>query len=493
MLTGATGMHGRYGIGLVLGLLLVLLGPDAAFAAEPYPQQGPYANLTLHWEGAWQLTRTGNRVTATLGSTRSPVQYTARQVPAVLFTMPSGFRPQQAVTATVANARPVDDQGLPLTVLPRAFGLHVDTDGTVRYVDDARLDGVGFLAYTLTLGWWTEDAVCGTGPLQGRTQGVVDAITAAVPGVSRCRQVTAADLTALTALQVESLTTLRPGDFAGLNRLQELDLGCNALTALPPTLFADLPQLRVLDLGLDPYAPWYHHYQRWLGAFPRCANALTALPSNLFAHNPHLQALYLDANNLTVLSSGFLAHTPRLQVLDLSHNRLTNLPPDLFAHTPQLQILQLADNRLTALPPDLFTHTPQLQILDLLHNRLTALPPDLFTHTPQLQILDLLHNRLTALPPDLFTHTSDLRILDLARNHLTVLPPDLFAHNPRLHTLHLEHNQLTALPPELLVPLVQLARLGLMGNSLSCWHPSPHVPKLADPWGPLPPVCLNPA
>lgn len=469
MLTGATGMHGRYGIGLVLGLLLVLLGPDAVFAAELYPQQGPYTNLTLHWEGTWQLTRTGNRVTATLGSTRSPVQYTARQAPAVLFTMPPGFRPQQAMTATVANARPVDDQGLPLTVLPRAFGLHVDTDGTVRYVDDARLDGVGFLAYTLTLGWWTEDAVCGAGPLQGRTQDVVDAITAAVPGVSRCGLVTPADLAALTVLQVENLTTLRPGDFAGLSRLQELDLGCNALTDLPPTLFADLPQLRVLDLGLDPYAPWYHHYQRWLGAFPRCANALTALPSNLFAHNPHLQALYLDANNLTALSSSFLAHTPRLQVLDLSHNRLTNLPPDLFIHTPQLQILQLADNRLTALPPDLFTHTPQLRILDLLHNRLTALPPNLFTHTP------------------------DLRILDLSRNLLTVLPPDLFAHTPRLHTLHLEHNQLTALPPDLLVPLVQLARLGLMGNSLSCWHPSPLVPKLADRWGPLPSVCPNPA
>ena len=42
--------------------------------------------------------------------------------------------------------------------LPRAFGLHVDTDGTVRYVDDARRDCVGFLAYTLTLKWPTEDA-----------------------------------------------------------------------------------------------------------------------------------------------------------------------------------------------------------------------------------------------------------------------------------------------------------------------------------------------
>ena len=369
MLTGATGMHGRYGIGLVLALL----GPDAAFAAEPYLQQGPYANLTLHWEGAWQLTRTGNRVTATLGSTRSPVQYTARQVPAVLFTMPPGFRPLQAVTATVANARPVDDQGLPLTVLPRAFGLHVDTDGTVRYVDDARLDGVGFLVYTLTLGWWTEDAVCGAGPLQGRTQGVVDAITAAVPGVSRCGLVAPVDLAALTALQVESLTTLRPGDFAGLSRLQKLDLGCNALTTLPPTLFADLPQLRVLDL--DPYAPWYHHYQRWLGAFPRCANALTVLPSNLFAH------------------------TPQLQILQLAVNRLTALPPNLFTHTPDLRILDLARSLLTVLPPDLFAHTPRLHTLHLEHNQLTALPPNFLVPLVQLARLGLMGNSLSCWQP----------------------------------------------------------------------------------------------
>lgn len=462
-------MFGWHRIVPFLGLLPALLGPDAALAAESSPRQGTYANQSVHHQGTWQLTRTGNWVTAILGSVCSPVQYHARQQPTVLFTVPPGFRPRQAMTVTVADAWPVDDQCQSLAVPSRAFGLHVDTDGAVRYLDDARLDGVGYLAYTLTTAWWTEDAACGAGALHGRTQGVVDALTAAVPGATRCGQVTNTDLAALTTLEVADLTALRPGDFAGLDRLRTLDLGCNALTALPPTLFADLPQLRVLDLGLDPYAPWYHYYRRWPESLPRCANALTALPPNLFAHNPHLQALYLDANALTALPSKLLAHNPHLRALDLSHNRLTALPSDLFTHNPQLQILQLADNRLTALSPDLFASNPDLRILDLFHNRLTTLPPELFTHNP------------------------DLRILDLARNHLTVLLPELFAHNPRLHSLHLEHNQLTALPPELLVPLVQLARLGLAGNPLPCWHPSSQVLQPPDPWGPLPPVCSNPS
>lgn len=159
----------------VLSLLLLGVGwlfhprsTTAAASVPVLPVEGTYTNLSSHWEGTYRLTRVNDWVTATLSTTRSPVQYAARQRPTVLFTMPSGFRPAQAVTAVVREAQPVDAQGQTVVAPPRTFGLHVDLDGAVRYVDDARVDGVGYLAYTLTLKWHTEDAASPAWPHTGR-------------------------------------------------------------------------------------------------------------------------------------------------------------------------------------------------------------------------------------------------------------------------------------------------------------------------------------
>lgn len=64
---------------------------------------------------------------------------------------------------------------------------------------------------------------CGSSPLQGRTQKVVDAIVATVSGVSSCANITATHLAALTRLELnnQAVTALQSGDFAGwlyLNR-----------------------------------------------------------------------------------------------------------------------------------------------------------------------------------------------------------------------------------------------------------------------------------
>ena len=60
-----------------------------------------------------------------------------------------------------------------------------------------------------------------------RTSQVRDAIVSAVAGVSDCADVTAADLAAITELEIiedSSLTSLQAGDFGGLTGLTILDL-----------------------------------------------------------------------------------------------------------------------------------------------------------------------------------------------------------------------------------------------------------------------------
>ena len=113
---------------------------------------GTYDNRVEHAAGRYALQRAGARVAATFATSRSPVQYWARDVAAPLFTVPEGFRPPYPVLRT-AEGRPVraDDTPDPDHPEPRRFLLRIDPDGTVHYVDDAQVEGEDRQAYCLNL------------------------------------------------------------------------------------------------------------------------------------------------------------------------------------------------------------------------------------------------------------------------------------------------------------------------------------------------------
>ena len=110
---------------------------------------GHYLNLANSWGGAWAVSKAGREVTAAFQSTRSPVQWYARQNPRDLAVLPVAFRP--TVTQNIRGAGVhvteggVDYAGSP----PASFTLRVSTTGQVRYVDGAELDHVGFLRYEI--------------------------------------------------------------------------------------------------------------------------------------------------------------------------------------------------------------------------------------------------------------------------------------------------------------------------------------------------------
>ncbi len=90
------------------------------------------------------------------------------------------------------------------------------------------------------------------------TKAVADAIAAAVPGVTDCRNVSEAQLAAITSLDLssDSITSLQSNDFAGLLSLATLNLENNQLSSLPDGIFAGMTSLTTLQLTGNSGAPF---------------------------------------------------------------------------------------------------------------------------------------------------------------------------------------------------------------------------------------------
>lgn len=122
-------------------------------------QQGYFTNRAVHVDGAWNLRRTGNTVRGTISSSKSAVQYAARQDPQVLFTLPTTYRPSTQQDITVSGTR-VDENGTDLSGSPTwGFTLRIGTNGEARYPDGSHLDTVGYMRYDVEVRWRTAGTV----------------------------------------------------------------------------------------------------------------------------------------------------------------------------------------------------------------------------------------------------------------------------------------------------------------------------------------------
>ncbi len=139
-------------------------GGDAPAAATTQAS-GPYHNMANSWQGAWAVSKRGTTVTAAFQSTRSPVQWYARQNPQDLAVLPAGFRPITTQDIQVTGVH-VTVTGEDYARSPRQqFTLRVAPTGQVRYVDGRELDHVGYLRYEMgtptsgrTITWQTSTA-----------------------------------------------------------------------------------------------------------------------------------------------------------------------------------------------------------------------------------------------------------------------------------------------------------------------------------------------
>ena len=120
---------------------------------------GDFLNLATNPDGHWEAWRSGTTVTISFGSPRAPVQYHARQDPQPQFVLPAVFRPAIRVTHTMTGTR-VDADGMPVSdAQPAIFDLTIDTNGEMRYVDNPKVDGLGYVDYrVMDLTWQTHEA-----------------------------------------------------------------------------------------------------------------------------------------------------------------------------------------------------------------------------------------------------------------------------------------------------------------------------------------------
>ena len=121
---------------------------------------GDFRNLVTNPDGRWTVDKSGTTVTANFGCPRSPVQYHARQDPQPQFVLPAGFRPTATATRTVTGSQ-VNEDRTPVPNAPRvSFDLTVGTNGEMRYVNNSKVDHLGYVGYNVTgMTWQSTEAL----------------------------------------------------------------------------------------------------------------------------------------------------------------------------------------------------------------------------------------------------------------------------------------------------------------------------------------------
>ena len=451
---------------------------------------GAYDNQMEHTDGRFHLQLAGTRVAATLTSARSPVQYWAREVPQPLFTVPVPFRPPYPVVRT-AEGRPVRTDGTPDPdqPVPRRFLLRVDPDGTVRYVDDTHVEGVGYLAYTLDTVWGTTPAANDHAVLEildthwfGQT--ILSAVPppvqhevpatggppVSIPAHTAGPFVTINGEGRVTELGTSTFRRHRPhlpAELGELHRLEELDLdefpargdiewGLFPYWAIEPSYGSPVEMMEAQYLTVQEMIEQYGPSRALVGGVPPQLGQLA-----------RLRRLDLSGNLLTEPLPPELEQLTSLEILDLSGNLLTGSLPSELGQLTSLETLDLSLNLLTGPLPHDWSQLTGLETLDLSGNRLTGPLPHDWSQLASLQTLYLDSNRLTGPLPHDWSQLASLEWLSLSGNRLTGPLPHDWSQLASLQTLHLSSNRLTGPLPHDWSQLAGLQVLNLRGNQLT--------------------------
>ncbi|MXZ23568.1 MAG: hypothetical protein F4Y80_01665 [Caldilineaceae bacterium SB0665_bin_21] len=417
----------------------------------PVTASGPYDNLAVNPGGTFRLTHRHPIVTALFRVDRSPVQYLARQQPEPLFFIPEGFRPALELEWEV-EGRPVRADGTPAPddAPPRTFTLRVATDGSVRYVDNARVDGVGHLGYEVRLAWPLAGAEPDVCERTGDMRRTLESIVSAAAG----EQVYCANITWEQLATVRSLLHYNRQGYPHYVRFRDLpDLaGLQGVTSAalenlgewPPATLAPIPAVETLYISSGSMP---------MGG-PSAGTLFGLLPADLLAYTPLVSDLRVQAVSFANFADDILASVPRLRILHLD-NRLKGLarlewPTDLDLSAFLQSVSELTELRIdlggrTDLPADFLSPVPGLRTLMINASRVSTIPGDLLAPVPHLEMFEL------DLREDLHfehwrgeDHFSDgflasLPALQTLKVHanLAELPADFLGHAPRLSVVDL--------------------------------------------------------
>ena len=263
----------------------------------------------------------------------------------------------------------------------------------------------------------------------------------------------------MLALNLNRLTSIMPGMFAGLSSLTSLYLADNRITLIDEGAFDRLSSLQLLSLRsnqVDSIAAWMLSGLSLLQELDVGENRISFIEVGAFQERPTLKLLVLDSNQLTSIAAGTFSGLSSLQVLALNSNQLASIERGAFQDSLTLKSLWLQFNELKSIGAGVFSGLPFLDELYVYSNEIASIEPGAFQGLSRLRILafggcyndrngDLTcgGNRLTAIEADMFKGIPSLAEL-YPLNRISPLR-HTFVDMPALQQLYIFSNHITSI------------------------------------------------
>ncbi|XP_041472089.1 G-protein coupled receptor GRL101-like isoform X3 [Lytechinus variegatus] len=212
--------------------------------------------------------------------------------------------------------------------------------------------------------------------------------------LNRQRQVT------LLLLGENKLKEIRNTAFAGLQRLEYINLQFNEISSIENGTFAHLDSLFFLDLfgnALDYIQPGVFSGLTNLRQLSLYENRIRGIDKGVFDDVQELQFLYLQSNKIKDIQVGALSTLGKLEILNLASNSINILSSGVFAGLHSLQYLFLTNNHIHTIEGHAFDSLANLQYLFFLGTELRDVDSNALTGLASLQKMSTSDNRLCCL------------------------------------------------------------------------------------------------
>lgn len=185
--------------------------------------------------------------------------------------------------------------------------------------------------------------------------------------------------------------------FAGLEKLERLDLSNNEILTIDDGGLLGLPNLISLDLT---------------------QNQIKVIQSKLFHTMQNLEYLMLGNNNIASIEKDAFQGLPSLTILDITHNHLKTINAREINVLSKLVHLYLGHNQIDNIFGEFAL--PEIHSFHVQCNNLEVIPEELFKNTLQLAHIDLSFNKLRNLTEETFLRLPLLLYLNLRNNSVSI-------------------------------------------------------------------------
>lgn len=312
-------------------------------------------------------------------------------------------------------------------------------------------------------------------------------------------------LTALKVLNMSSnkLVAVPPELFQSSREIKQILLSNNSLGVLGPGLLEGLDQLQVLDLSRNKLSNEWVNRDTFAGLvrlelLNLSFNKLTRLDPKIFQDLNNLKVINLENNHIEIISTGAFVDLKSLLVLNLSQNKLKNIDEFHFSNLYVLSQLYLDNNNIESIHHKSFENITYLQDLALNDNHLGGIPDSIkklrflkaldigknnirsvnnasFEGLEELYGLRLVDNCITNISKDAFITLPSLQVLNLASNKIENIDKGAFDSNPTLKAIRLDGNRLSDIRG-VFNNLHTLGWLNISDNRLA-WFDYSHLPE----------------